>query len=484
MFIDPQQIAETVVMASPFPFTLYTFKSRSPVWGVLIAILALGGWMRLTDIAQTHVPRPFGPDAWHYFNYAYNILHHGVYSKDPSILSGIAPVADGLRTPGYPLFLIPFIALLPGDTFIAPVLKVQAWMSLLTLVLTYVLARSVLPVALALLATFLTALCPHLISMNHYLLTESLFTFLLVASLVLLTRKGGWPLWFAIGIVVCLAGMVRPIWFYFLPIAIWLIGTRQAVPNRKKRSLAFVLGFFLIMTPWMVRNKISLGTLSDSSSMNSSMAQGIYPQITYDSNPKTFGYPYRFDPRFQEISASKGTILKEFLTRLTHEPWRYLHWYILEKPVWLWSWSIIQGQGDIFIYPVTHSPYFEQPWFQFSHHIMAATHWIFVFLGGIGCILPWLPRKFQPTTREPSLFTARLLSLTLGFMTGIHMIVPPYPRYSIPLRPLLYCMALYCLWGIFTNLARWSVSRFGKQGVTDEPQEASRSPQEYPHIGP
>ncbi len=431
--------------------------------------------MRLTDIAQTHIPQPFGPDAWHYFNYAYNMLHHGVYSKDPSILSGVPPVSDGLRTPGYPLFLIPFIALLPDKTFVKPVLEVQGWISLLTVLFTFIVARSLLPVALALLATFLTAICPHLISMNHYLLTESLFTFLLLASVMALAGKTRWPLWFGIGIIFGLAGMVRPIWFYFFPFAVWLIGTRQALPNPKKKSLALILGFFLVMTPWMVRNKISLGTASDSSSMNSSLAQGIYPQITYNSDPKTFGYPYRFDPRFQEISANKGAIVKEFLTRLTHEPRRYLHWYILEKPVWLWSWSIIQGQGDVFVYPVTHSPYFEQPWFQFSHQIMAATHWIFVFLGGIGCILPWLPQKFQPTTREPSLFTARLLSLALGFMTGMHMIVPPYPRYSIPLRPLLYCMALYCLWGVFTNLVRWSVSRFGKQRVADEPQKASSS---------
>jgi hypothetical protein len=36
----------------------------------------------------------------------------------------------------------------------------------------------------------------------------------------------------------------------------------------------------------------------------------------------------------------------------------------------------------------------------------------------------------------------RLLALTLSYVLAMHMIGAPYPRYSIPFRPLIYLLAM------------------------------------------
>lgn len=426
-------------------------------WVILVAILALGGWMRVTAVEKTVIPNHFGPDAWQYFNYAFNMRHYGVYSKDPAVQTGVLPLPDGFRTPGYPLFLAPFIDNPPDFAFISRVLSTQAWMSVLALLFVYFTARALLPTVLALLATFLAAISPHLITINHYLLTESLFTFFLVAGLSLMGWKGRWPVWFGAGMTLALAVLVRPVLFYFVVPAALLIVVQRHLLDRKKKMVAFVVGFVMVMTPWMVRNKISLGVWNDNSLMTDSIAYGIYPQFTYNNDPKTYGYPYRHDPRIDEIRASNASLLKELREKFTGETKRYLQWFLLEKPVVFWSWGIIQGQGDAFIYAVTSTPFYYDPIFRFFHRIMFSVHDLLVVLAALGSILVWVPRRFHPDGGGDDTgmsFMARMISLLLVYITMVHMTVPPWPRYNIPLRPMLYMMALFFLWGVFRFLAK------------------------------
>ncbi|HIJ82919.1 MAG: PMT 2 protein [Magnetococcales bacterium] len=422
-------------------------------WIILLAILVFGGWMRITVVQQTQVYNPLGPDALHYFNYAYNLVNFGVYSKDSSALNGIAPVSDSYRPPGYPLFLAFFLATVPLKYFLQVLLLGQAFLSTLALLLTFFVARAFLPVILALLVTLLTALTPHLITLNHYVLSESLYTFVLLAFLV--STRGGdsrWPAWFAIGIVFCAGGMVRPALFYFVIPMAGLIWLRRELPGRKKAALAFVVGFLLLLTPWSLRNKMVLGSWSDDKYLASSMADGIYPDFVYNGNPKTFGFAHRYDPRRKEFSSSMALVLKEIKDRFSKEPMLHFKWFVLGKPSWFWSWTIVQGAGDIFVYPVVSSPYFEQKIFKTSHRLLFSLHRLAVFLAILGSILAWLPRKYQPISGDRPLFMARLLSLLLCYMTVVHMAVLPCPRYNIPLRPELYCMALFGLWGIYRQL--------------------------------
>ncbi len=60
----------------------------------------------------------------------------------------------------------------------------------------------------------------------------------------------------------------------------------------------------------------------------------------------------------------------------------------------------------------------------------------------IGTLIVWLPRKLQRRSAD-SIFFLRAISLLIVYFLLMHMVVAPYPRYSIPMRPILYAMALY-----------------------------------------
>lgn len=422
---------------------------------VLVAIVLFGAWLRVTAVAETRVIKPLGPDAWQYFNYAVNLVNSGVYSKDPSLQTGVAPVPDAFRSPGYAWFLVPFAALSQDLSLLDRVVTAQAWISSLAIFLVFGIARRVLPAALALLATLLTAATPHLITMNHYLLSESLFTFLVLLALFAMGWGKPWRVWVLVGIFLGLAALVRPVLLPFVGFVALGIFLHRAFPRRRNAAFSLALGFCLVTLPWALRNKMVLGSFADDTLAIHTIAHGIYPDLLYNRDPQTFGYPYHYDPRFPEISTSVSSVLREIKERFIQEPGRTMQWFFLDKPQWFWSWNIIQGQGDAFVYPTTHSPFFWHPVFQVVHRILFALHPLLVVLAALGSLLVWLPNRFSPTGQWSPLFMARLIALLLWSMTLLHMVFIPLSRYSIPLRPMMYVMALFFLWWVYHNLRRW-----------------------------
>jgi hypothetical protein len=164
----------------------------------------------------------------------------------------------------------------------------------------------------------------------------------------------------------------------------------------------------------------------------------------FDGRPETYGFPYRFDPRTPEITRSRQAVLSEMLSRFRREPISNAGWYLLGKPAALWSWDIVQGQGDVFVFPVSRSPYGVQPVFVWSHRLMKWLHLPLIALGMFGSILAWLPMvagRMAPVSRA----AVRLVSLLLIYTTVLHMLGAPFPRYSVPFRPLIYGMAMFAL---------------------------------------
>jgi glucan phosphoethanolaminetransferase (alkaline phosphatase superfamily) len=81
---------------------------------------------------------------------------------------------------------------------------------------------------------------------------------------------------------------------------------------------------------------------------------------------------------------------------------------------------------------------------------MRYLHWPLVLLGAAGSLMVWLPRlKYKYP--EKSLYVARFVAALLLYFTAIHVIGAPFPRYSIPLRPFLYGMAIFCLHMFYTS---------------------------------
>jgi hypothetical protein len=183
----------------------------------------------------------------------------------------------------------------------------------------------------------------------------------------------------------------------------------------------------------------------------------------YDHKSETYGYPYKFDPRASEIGKNTETVLAEIVERFRNAPAELSIWFFLKKPVAFWSWNIVQGQGDVFIYAVNRTPYYDHPLFVHSHSLMRFLHFPLVCLGMLGCILVWLPavtRKMGPEAVP----VARFTSLLLIYFTALHVVGAPFPRYSIPLRPFIYGMASFSaafLWNSMRHFAHpgWAGAR-------------------------
>jgi hypothetical protein len=399
------------------------------------------------------VINPLRADAGNYFMYAYNLRYKHTYSREIGNMRDLnSPVTpDSLRSPGYPLFLTLFLDGLSFQSFVHRVVIAQAVLSSLTIIVAFLLFKSFLPHAWALAASLLVAISPHLIIPNSFVITETLFCFLLLVigyAMSLFASRPSPALALSTGVLIGLASLVRPILEY-LP---FLLGFWVLVQYRRQGGLhyggALLIGFFLAFFPWILRNAITLGTFSDDTLLINFLHHGMYPDFTFEGIPESRGYPYLFDPRSPAISRDIASVLTEILRRFQERPWEHLTWFLVKKPVFFWSWDDVQGIGDAFVYPVAISPYFSEVLFRWTHFFMFVIHWPLVLLAGLACLTAWLssPGKTFP---QRSRLVLRFLSLVLISFTFIHMVGAPIQRYSFPLRPCLYSLAVflvYFLW--------------------------------------
>jgi 4-amino-4-deoxy-L-arabinose transferase-like glycosyltransferase len=424
---------------------------------VILFTLAMS--LRVDAVNNTVIDEPINADATDYYTYAVHLKYHHTYSREK--LPSNDPQPDALRTPGYPVFLVPFVKYPPTESMLWRIELAQALLDSITVLLALSIFRKIMAEGWALGAGFLTAISPHLISSTTYLLTETLFTFLMVLALwlaVKMIQNNSRTLGFVTGLVIAAAALTRPtLQFFIVPLAGMLLLTRGR-GNIARLIIPLLAGFVLAFTPWVVRNLNIIGSISDPTLMINSLYHGMYPDFRYKDNPESTGFPYRFDPRSEEISSSRESVLNEILRRFKEEPARHLRWYLLGKPVSLLDWNILAGMGDIFIYPVTASPYFSQPVFILSHKYMKLLHWPLVILALAASVVVWLPisgNKPSGTT----LFTARILSLLVLYFIALHIVAAPFPRYGIPLRPYIYGLAMF----MCSQIHAWLKSAPGRE---------------------
>ena len=148
-------------------------------------------------------------------NFEYNLRENGVYSRMNTRTGNAHGVlhADGVSPPGYPLFLTLFMRGKPNLQFMERVILAQAALGVFSTFFAFLLARFALPPALACVVALLTALSPHLAIVSAYLLSESLFTCLLLISLWTFAQaiksRRSWD-WALAGLIFGVCCLVRP----------------------------------------------------------------------------------------------------------------------------------------------------------------------------------------------------------------------------------------------------------------------------------
>ncbi|MFN0071869.1 MAG: ArnT family glycosyltransferase [Chloroflexota bacterium] len=212
---------------------------------ILITVIAVALSVRL-DL-MTRIPVFVSKDSQSYFLPAWDLVH------------GDAFVLGLRRTPGYPLFLALVQRMLGPE--LQSVVIAQHLLGVATAALTCLLGRSIFGSLAGLVAGLLVALSAPLIIYEHYVLTESLFTFALTGAMlvfVMAMRSQARRATFAAGLALGVAAMVRPVGQILAPIVIAGVAAAR-LPHWRKAAIAAVicgLGLAAALTPWAIRNRL------------------------------------------------------------------------------------------------------------------------------------------------------------------------------------------------------------------------------------
>ena len=417
---------------------------------LLVGIFSLG--FRYYYLTHAEVLQPFydqlhtRADGVEYYAYARNLVHHGVFSKAPEGRSPL--VGDSYRDPGYPLFLAGWLKIFPqwGSWYVAVLLS-QGLLSALSVVLALCIGRQWMPIRWLAGAGLLMAIWPHSVSMSSFILSETLFGFLCLLSLFLLTqalhrRSAAWAA--ASGLGFALAALTNAVLLPFAPLLGLYFAYRRYITARMFAGL--LAGAMVLPAAWMVRNILLPPAYGDSSAGRAldTLVIGSWPNYY-----ETFAASLKNDPAAvatinrvaQEIALINYDLragVGELTQRMSNHPAEYARWY-LSKPALLWGWNIRIGVGDIYVYPTRSSPFENQVVYR---AVIAVCHTLnpllFILMIAGGVVALWskqqIPRSLVAST------------LMLAFITAVYTVLQSEPRYSIACRPLELMLATFALY--------------------------------------
>lgn len=408
-------------MSSPPP----PVAGRAALW-IFIAALSL----RLVFALATPVESLAAGDQAEYVTIANNLLDgHGF---------AIAPgVPTPARAPGYPAFVAAVYAVSGRSP--RAVLLAQAVLGAATCVLLlWLLRETVEDEKAARLGAILLAGYPILIYYSCRLLSESLFTFLMAASMLLLARhaRRDRPLEAALsGLVLGLAALVRPgvVLMPWLTLGLLLLAGRR----RALAWIGYAAAFYLTLLPWTMRNQELFGVRNLAAR---GPGFGIYATgrmtlgVSYEDAIKRY-YELVELPEYQETSFVKGrSPLADLDNRLIREgkelilahPFAYVRIVAKRLPrFWITSHSSVFGVDQ------SVSEYRSQGrWVPIGvRGLLLLLHTAILAAAAWGL---WLLKDRR--------LAAALLAAVPLYMT-IHIAFDMIPRYHIPAMPYLLGLA-------------------------------------------
>lgn len=424
-------------------------------WIALLTLAALSAFFQTTNVRETEQGGVVHGDGVKYVFYAYNLKHHGTFSRQQSFATGapVALVPDKLTLPGYPWFLSTFLGDGPPDrAFLMRVEAAQAALGVVSTLLAFLVALRLAPLGWAFAAGVLIATQPHLVVIGDYLLTEPLFTTLLLAFVLATLHAAVAPGKFvAAGIAgACLgaACLVRP-QLQLLPwlLLLSVVFVPRLRPRLKQAAVAMVL-FAAFVLPWQLRNAHVPVPPGEPDLLVTSLYHGTFPNFLYNDDPRTLGYAHRYDPDQAKYTQDLPATLAHIGDLFVASPGRYAHWYLLGKPGAFLSWGMVAGVGDIFIYKVTRSPWLERPSFALVRTAHFWLHWPLMLVAfATMCVGLWRPSAIAADPARRS--SVVLVSALMAYAIVLHMFGLPLPRYNLPFKALEIALALaglHALW--------------------------------------
>lgn len=220
-------------------------------------------------------PEPVS-DFLEYKQLAENILNNHII--------GWKKIPSAYRLPLYPIFLSFFMLFNKSDFFLSLINVILS--SFIPVLLYIIVVQTFNDIKLALLVSLLCVLNPTFIFFSPVLASENLFAILLLLSIIFtiefIKREGFLFLLFS-SISLGLSSLTRGESVFYVPAIILYIWGFINLGFKKKiqNIVLFLMIFVMIISPWILRNKIIFGTagLSSTSGIN----------FYYAHNPNGYG---------------------------------------------------------------------------------------------------------------------------------------------------------------------------------------------------
>ena len=402
---------------------------------MFVAAIALGIVVRLGILSQTSNLGLEIVDERHYAQLADNLRAGNGFAWGPGQLTSERP-------PAYPVFLatIWFVA---GAHNYQAVRAVQFALALLTTWLIYLLARRAFDRRVAAYAAAAFWLYPSAIFLQSTMLTEAMFTCLLVAFVLLaamLVQAPRAPLALACGLVLGLGALTRSVLWpapvVLCPMLFWLI--RASWRTRAQVVVAVMVGYAVIVGPWAARNTKLQNAITIVDTL------GAF-------NLRMGNYEHTPDDRMWDVVSVEGEENWSHELNIEHPNERFTdgqkaQWaqrkaveYMRAHPIETMRRSLIKfadfwGLEREFVAGVQKEMYQPPSWFAVLATVLIIVAYVALATAGSAGI--WLA--------PPDLRIHALLLFPILVITAAHMLTFGHSRYHAPLIPFLaiYAAAL------------------------------------------
>lgn len=354
-----------------------------------------------------------------------------------SILAGADLIRNGqfINNPDYPMLIPPLVAIftaalqtLFGDSLL-PVKLAQVALDACLIVLVFYIGKWTVGQIPAALGAGLLTVYPFAVFVPLYIGTEALFGFLLALSILAIAkafRDDAIRLFFASGSILGLATLARGTTL-FLPIILvgFIVWYYHKQPESRvvPKCVTLILGFVLVLSPWIARNLIVHNAFIPSSTSSGPLLHGssedfwlisdrerLLPQYyKYLKDEKGISAP--INPSWVEKDKYyRQAALENYKDRWNSDPVSFIP-FLAKKFVRLWYAT--ESGANVAVVALINLPIY-----------------IFAIFGLYLLIL-----------RRDRLAT--LLIVLLAYFVAIHMAVFAYFRYIVPVMPYVLLLAAY-----------------------------------------
>jgi 4-amino-4-deoxy-L-arabinose transferase-like glycosyltransferase len=186
------------------------------------------------------------------------------------------------QAPGYPVFLALTKAFF-GERYLAVVVCLQILVDNCVALLLLALGKRVTSIAAGFWAGVLWLVFPPAVVISTWITSETLFTALLVLSIVVwifgLAAPRGLRLSFAAGLALGVASLIRGTTL-LLPVGFFAMACLRGVSKGLVKSALLLLGMCLVVAPWTLRN---LKVLGEPIVVQIIFSSGVAKRIFYDT---------------------------------------------------------------------------------------------------------------------------------------------------------------------------------------------------------